>query len=799
MDVDSGAKQVISVRDLVEFVLRRGALSRSSFRSARRAHEGTQGHQEIQSARPAHYRAEVPVRDVRLVAESGSLVVQGRIDGVMESASGWLLEEIKTVVRGWAGEANTQHWAQAKVYGALFARDQGLDTLDLQLTYLNIDTDELVVFRESIQTSELRSFYEDLLQSYLKWLGDYWQHRQQRDASIKQAKFPFDFPRAGQEYLMLKTGEALQQGRMLMAEAPTGIGKTVSVLYAAVQRLPSDPRLRLAYLTAKTTGHESARKATADLASVGVQMRTLALAARDRLCFGKNDRPCDVADCPFAQGYYDHRHAAMREAFEMGWVGIDELRQLGEKHQVCPGALALDLVPWMDLVVGDYNYAFDPSVRLKRLSNDTDREVALLVDEAHNLPDRARRMFSAELSLPRLNQLKRALGSQLPQAKRALDKISVILQQETELAVDGATVVRLEKLPRGLRVALASFLTAADLWLTRREKASFEEHLLDCYFEVTTFLKLFEMGNVETHALLLEQFGQAKRKGLILKWLCLDPAPLLHTVFEETGPVVFFSATLAPQLYFERLLGLKPGTAKLQLASPFPPENLGLMVHPGIATTYKRRAQTYGEVAELLLEFAKGKRGNYLVFFSSYDYLRQVEERLRSIQHQVSGLRVLSQTPDMSLNDRAAFLKHFEKPVSNRAQTTLLGMAVLGGVFGEGIDLVGQRLIGVAIVGVGLPQICLENNLMKERFSQRRDGDDDERGFDFAYTYPGFNRVLQAAGRLLRTDSDRGVVFLIDERYRQERYRSLLPEWWTPTMVRSAEGLVEALNGFWNR
>lgn len=788
---------VVSVRDLIEFVLRRGGLTRGSFRSARRAHEGTRGHQDVQRQRPAAYQPEVPIRDEIRTPSGQVIVVQGRVDGIMQTAAGWLVEEIKTVVGEWDGEARESHWSQAKVYAALWARERRLAEIDIQLTYLHLDTNDLTVFRKTFTHTDLLAFYENLTEIYRAWIELQAAHRQVRDLSIREATFPFPNTREGQETLLAKSGEVLQNSHTLLAEAPTGIGKTISVLYAAVKELPrSQGKLRLAYLTAKTTGHESARKAVADLAQSGVRLNALAFAARDRLCLGQKDgSPCDVLTCPLAQQHYDHRQAAMQDALAQGWVGIDELRVLAEKHQVCPSALALDLVPWVDLIVCDYNYVFDPSVRLASLTNEGQRQVALLIDEAHNLPDRARRMYSADLSSNRLSKLKQALGNAQPLCKQALDKILQILRDTSQREGVNRKAILLEKLPSGLRAAIGNFLPAADHVLTRGEAAAYHESLLDVYFELSTFLKLLELGNEHTHSLLLEQFGAPQRRQLVLRWLCLDPGPLLEKVYTETGPAIIFSATLSPAPYFDRLLGHTSHPSRLQLSSPFPPENLGLLVHPGIATTYRRRGESYGQVAEILATFASGKPGNYFAFFSSYEYLRQVEEQLRT-QHP-KNLRILSQSSDMDLDERAAFLKQFQKPTSTRARKSLLGLAVLGGVFGEGIDLVGESLIGVAVVGVGLPQVNTENDLIKQRFSDLGERQDDERGFDFAYTYPGFNRVLQAVGRLIRTEEDRGMALLIDERYRQHRYKQLFPEWWEPTTVRSTHDMVDAQEAFW--
>ena len=788
---------VVSVKDLVEFILRRGGLSRGAFRSVRRAHEGSRGHRDVQRQRPPNYVAEVPVRHHLRTPCGQQITVQGRIDGVLQTATGWLLEEIKTVMKDWNGEPGELHWAQAKVYAALYLREHALTEIDIQLTYHHLQTNDLTVFRKSFPRDTLQSFYHHLLVAYRAWIELQAVHRRERDRSIRASSFPFSHPRAGQERLLWASGKALRHSHTLLAEAPTGIGKTIAVLYAGVVHLSrAHGRLSLVYLTAKTTGHESARKAVEDLARTGIRLSALAFAARDRLCFGPDDgSPCDVAHCPFAQSYYDHRQAALRDALHQGWVGWRELRALAERHRVCPSALATDLVPWVDLVVCDYNYVFDPSVRLARLSNGSHGQVALLIDEAHNLPDRARRMFSAQLGTSSLAKLKRALGTALPPCRQAIDKMIRVLRDAAQRQGVNLPALHLQSLPQGMRSSIGAFLAAADHFLSCGEPASYREELLETYFELTRFLRLLDLGNAETHTLLLEQLGPPARRHGLLRWLCLDPGPLLQSVYRETGPTIIFSATLSPAVYFQRLLGHATHPARLELSSPFPAPNFGLMVYPGIATTYRKRAASYDKVAEVLAAFALGKRGHYFAFFSSYDYLRQVEEHLRAAPRR--GLRILSQSADMGITEREAFLKHFQRPPSPRTRTSLLGLAVLGGVFGEGVDLAGESLIGVAVVGVGLPQVNLENDLIKKRFSRLHDREDESRGFDFAYTYPGFNRVLQAVGRLIRSDTDLGMALLIDERYRRRRYRELFPAWWQPKTVGSIQDMAEVQEQFW--
>ena len=486
-----------------------------------------------------------------------------------------------------------------------------------------------------------------------------------------------------------------------------------------------------------------------------------------------------MTTCPFALGYYDRIKGALRDALEGETFSRTEIEGLARKHTVCPFELSLDLSLWADAIICDYNYVFDPTVSLNRYFDDERHQYALLIDEAHNLVDRAREMFSADLEYEELRTLQQAVAEDLPLCSKILGKICSLLKR---LAADDEWARREESLvspnpPEKLGKLLEHFLDEAERWLAQEVHAEFGEPLLALYFRVLSFQRVLDLYD-ERYVCLLDP--------LRLRLFCLDPSMLLKSALKRTGPSVFFSATLRPLDYFREALGGEALDNTLQLASPFDPENLSILVANRIPTRLAARIGSYDAVADSICAVINGRPGNYLVFFSSYAYLTEVLERFRA---RSPLTRVEVQSAGMTESQREQFMAHFQ----NAPEQTLVAFAVLGGIFGEGIDLLGERLIGVIVVGVRLPQICLERELIKESFQRAQ-----KNGFDYAYTFPGIIRVLQAVGRVIRSETDRGVVLLIDERFQQLRYRTLFPEWWRPKSVCSPGEISSAASAFWN-
>ena len=805
------SKPVLSVpvRELVEFALREGDLGGArDFMGRNRALAGTRGHQRLQRSRPDGYQKEVRLSH-EIETEAFILRIQGRIDGLLVRGQEVLLEEIKTVQGGWDRVANPLHWAQARVYGFIYAAANGLEQITMQLSYLNLDTGEVTEFRECSSRAELTAFFQKATGIYLDWLRAHRQWCRLRDESIRSAAFPFPDYRPGQRELAVAAYRVLTRGGRLFLEAPTGIGKTISVLLPAIKALGEAKLERIFYLTARTVGRTVAQKALADLRQAGVRLHTLTLTARDKICV-QEGQPCDAAACPFARGYYDRSKTAMRAALEREDITRPILEAISREHQVCPYELSLDLSSWADVVVCDYNYVFDPGVYLRRHFSEEAGDYGFLVDEAHNLVDRAREMFSADLDAREIQGKGRALKQAVPRCAKALSRLSSAMRKlcgpaaapsEYSEPSDTATELNLfparnraggtpaplssdatlisRDFPSSLGPLLEDALKEAEVWLCRNEPADFRDSLLELYFRLHCFQRTAELYD-ERFVTITEAGG-----GVLVRLFCLDPSFLLRQALARGKAAVFFSATLTPIDYYRALLGGSEEDTVLQLPSPFPPEHLAVLVQDRIRTDLKARAGTLSDVVQAIASLVAGRRGNYIAYFPSYQYLTAVQENFHALH---PGVSVLIQRPGMSEPERDAFLATFAAEHGE----TLLGFAVMGGVFGEGIDLVGDRLIGAIIVGVGLPQLCVERDLIRDYFTEKTGS-----GFDYAYTFPGMNRVLQATGRVIRSETDRGVVLLIDARFREPRYRRLFPAWWQPAGVRSTGDIQEALRRFW--
>ncbi len=760
------ARFTVSVRRLVEFILRRGDLAsgRGRLFTANRAAEGTRGHQQVQRSRGADYESEVPVKH-RIEGANLELEIKGRIDGLFRRDGTVMIEEIKTTHTSTVDEPEALHLAQAKAYGAIFALQNSLKEIEIQVSYFHLNTGEITPFRKLFSAEELKIFFENVCSDYFAWVEDLHHWRQTRDASIKAAEFPFATYRKGQREFAVAVYRTLLNGRILFAQAPTGIGKTISVLFPALKCLPAGNAEHLFYLTAKTIGRGVVEDALAHLAKAGVQLRSLTLTARDKICFAPTGGTCDVATCPFALGYYDRSKAAIAELCQFQVLTRERIESIARKHQVCPFALSLDTAEWVDLIVCDFNYAFDPGAMLREFFGKEGTSNFLLIDEAHNLPERAREMFSAELSSFQFENAIDALGTghacktSLRKCRKTFENLAEVLEFQEDVCTSGTP-------PEKVVIPLRAFLEKAEEELATDTPGAPSDALREIYFETLRFARVFEGFDAS-----FQTIYRREGSGMRVKLFCVDPAPSLRPVLESSRGTVFFSATLAPLDYYRTLLANPLPSEALELGSPFPSENLSVWVEDRIATNYKARAQTYHAVAASILQQVRTRGGNYLIFFPSYQYLADV---LAVVRSDAPELAVIEQSAGMSESERTQFLARFD----SENGTTVAGFAVMGGIFGEGIDLVGERLGGVVIVGVGLPQISIERDLIANYFAALG-----RNGFNYGYVFPGMNRVLQAVGRVIRSETDRGVALLIDERFSRWPYRELLPKWWNVKMV----------------
>ncbi len=777
----------VSVRSLVEFVLQAGDLTPGGFQRRDRAQLGTQGHRRVQRSRPEGYETEVEVTYLVEGAEP-PVVVRGRIDGLYSNAVPVVLEEIKTTTMSLeqvSAEHNHLHWAQAQCYAYMYARQRQLDGAAIHLTYYQLDSRGEKTFERYFSFAELQTFFHDLINRYLDWFRKVLAWQAGRDQSILALEFPYPQYRPGQREMAVAVYRTIRDNGRLYVQSPTGVGKTIATLFPAVKALGQGLATKIFYLTAKTSGRLVAEKAMDDMRQANLHLKSVTLTAKEKICFCP-PAICDPERCIYARDYFGKVKKALEEIDLRQAFTRPVIEVIARQYEICPFEFSLDLSLWVDCVICDYNYAFDPRVYLHRFFDFTSEPYIFLVDEAHNLPDRARAMYSAELEKKTVLALQQSLKPYLPELARKLSAINkIMLAMRKACQVEDKQALVESELPQVLLKAVREFNQKAEDWLAMNQNhpSEFRDELLEFYFLCSNFLRTAEYFDT-FYVSYCERQGKGDLK---VKLFCLDPAPMLAGPLARSQSTVFFSATLLPLDYFKQLLTGEVDHPKRIFHSPFPIENVCLLVHNGISTKYAQRADSYQAIAASIEAICSARLGNYLVFFPSYAYLSAVFERLKE---RLPEGHLLVQDRGMSEQAREAFLAQFS---AGNAET-LVGLAVMGGVFGEGIDLVGERLIGVVVVGVGVPQVCLENDLIKDYFD-RQNGS----GFAYAYQFPGFNRVLQATGRVIRTESDRGIIVLIDERFTHARYRHLFPSHWKGyQIVHSTGEIQEKLAGFWS-
>jgi DNA excision repair protein ERCC-2 len=800
----------LSVGELVNQTARGGDIHfRFSGRS--NAVDGIKGHQQVQKSRPADYLAEYKVVQ-NYETEICTLKLSGRADGIQLVESGLLVEEIKTtraeIVRIPA-QVQSMHFAQARIYAAMLLQTQAQSGLDdklreklqqslaaddpiiVRLCYLDLADKQQHLIDESWTCQDLQSYLDGLINQYMTFYALSVDWAQQRNQSIVEASFPYQSFRPGQRDMAVSVYKTLRKESQLVMQAPTGIGKTIASLFPAIKSMPELGYEKIFFLSAKTSGQSMARDAITDLKEVGIHLRDVTITAKDKTCFNPGS-PCDPEYCEFARGYYDKLPDVLADSVTQDMtLDRSAVELLAREHQMCPFELALDLSLIADVVICDYNYVFDPAVYLRRYFEDVSRsKYLLLMDESHNLVERGRDMFSAEINKETVLALKKELKDEAPLVAKKLTSINtqfltLIKPAKPLLEKDGG--VLLEDLADTFTRALRGFCDAAETWLQANQSGATHAQFLNLYFDVLRFLRTAEDAG-ESHRYLLLRGA----KGVYLKLFCLNPGPGLQDGFSRVHSSVCFSATLSPQPYFETLMGIHLDADWYEIPTPFPAQNLGVFVTSYIPTTYRRREDSIYDLVDSLAEIVRAKKGNYIAFFPSHAYLRTALEKFTE---RYPGMNTLQQSSIMNDEERLDFLNQFDD-----VDTEKLGFAVMGGVFGEGVDLKGSKLIGAIIVGVGLPQLSLERDLIRDYFDERVDSSEYGRtdGFDYAYQYPGMNRVLQTAGRVIRSETDLGIVCLIDHRFNESRYRQLFPVSWQPQVMRNKNELAQSVKQFWS-
>jgi DNA excision repair protein ERCC-2 len=754
-------KYVVAVRALCEFTAKEGNLD-LRFTPSPSAQEGIAGHAVVSSRRAAGYQAEVS-----LAGEYRHLLVRGRADGY--DAAQNRLEEIKT----FRGDLNRMpdnhrrlHWAQVKIYGWLLCEKLGLPEVDLALVYFDIGSQKETVFAERHSADALRQYFEQQCERFLTWAKQELAHHAARDRALTSLRFPHASFRAGQRELAESVYKAASSGRCLLAQAPTGIGKTIGTIFPLLKACPAQELDKVFFLAAKTSGRRLALDALTLLrnSESALPLRVLELVARDKAC-EHPDKACNGESCPLAKGFYDRLPQARNAAVDAAQAGRlldkESLRTIALEHQVCPYYLSQDLVRWSDVVVGDYNYYFDLAALLHGLTIANQWRVGVLVDEAHNMIERARKMYTAELDQTSFNFMRQSAPVAL---KKPLDRVSrnwnaLHNEQEAPYQVYAA-------IPDKFLTALQQAVTAITDYMT--EHLTFVDGALQgFYFDALHFSRVAELfGEHSLFDITNSAEGATNRRaGSVLCIRNVVPAPFLEQRFAAARSTTLFSATLSPWHFYSDTLGLPENTAWIDVQSPFRAEQLSVQVVSRISTRYQHRDDSLSPIVDLMASQYERQPGNYLAFFSSFDYLQKVSA--------LFGMRyphipMWEQSRRMEESERDRFLARFTPTGKG------IGFAVLGGSFAEGIDLPGERLIGAFIATLGLPQI----NPVNEQIRRRMDAVFGA-GYDYTYLYPGIQKVVQAAGRVIRTQMDRGVVYLIDDRFARAEVLQLLPKWWT--------------------
>ena len=837
-----------SVRNLVEFILRGGDIDNRSGRMITDAMmEGSKIHRKIQRSMGENYQAEVPLA-LTIEAEEYMLVIEGRADGIAygefpnqnsekeaytqdtfldrtgKSEEMVYIDEIKGVYRNVATmEAPVYvHKAQAMCYAYIYALQNHLDQIGVQMTYCNLDTEDVKLFQEVFAWDALADWFGNLIAEYRKWADWQIMWRRKRQESIQNLEFPYPY-REGQRKLVGDVYRTIRRGKNLFLQAPTGVGKTISTIFPAVKAVGEELADRIFYLTAKTITATVAKETFGLLREQGYQAKIIQLTAKEKLCLCGNtaieqeaadqdnlypDFPqikleCNPQNCPYAKGHFDRVNDAVFELLQASDLFTrEEILAQARKHRVCPFELSLDVATWCDNILCDYNYVFDPNVYLKRFFQDSSKEKYLfLVDEAHNLVDRSREMYSATLYKEDILAVKKIMKPHNQAIARTLDKCNKAMldfKRECEnYSVCESVGV--------LTFYLMRLVSQMEEFFEKPREFPDKKTVLDFYFELRNFVNIYDL--VDENYVIYDEMQEDGR--FMIKLFCVDPSKNLQKCIDKSVSTIFFSATLLPINYYKRLLSTKEDNYAIYAQSTFDETQRLLAFGRDVSTKYTRRGPAeYEKIARYIRAAIRSKKGNYMVFFPSYKMMQDVYDVFVRVEWESDtrngvavsdepniaeesleeSLTIIMQHSNMNEAEREEFLQAFEQEDGG----TLVAFCVMGGIFGEGIDLKNDRLIGAVIVGTGLPQISNEREILKQYYDKQGLS-----GFDYAFRYPGINKVLQAAGRVIRTQEDRGIIVLLDERFLQSDYNALYPREWKNRIVGNVETVDAEICKFW--
>ena len=776
----------ISVRNLVEFLMRSGDIDNRISRGLQlnAMQEGTRIHKKLQRAMGSSYQAEVPLR-LDVGTERYVLTIEGRADGIFERDGMICIDEIKGVYRD-VDEMEAPvpvHLAQAKCYAYIHALQQALDPIGVQMTYCDLDTEQVRRFYESYPFAELEEWFDALMAEYQKWADFQYEWRQKSIASIKRMEFPFDY-RPGQRELVADVYRTILRKKNLFIQAPTGTGKTVSVLFPAVRAVGEGYGEKIFYLTAKTVTATVAMDTFAQFRENGYRGKVVQITAKEKLC--KCEKPeCNPDACPYAKGHFDRVNDAVFDLLgREDCFSREVLLEQADRYMVCPFELCLDVSTWSDVIVGDYNYVFDPTVYLKRFFAEGNKgEYLFLVDEAHNLVERGRQMYSERIVKEDVLAVKRLLKNHSKKVTRALERVNQILLAYKRECEDYEIYDLNTHSINDLVFALMRLASEMEKFLQRPLTIPERDEVMEFYFSLRNFLSIYDL--VDEHYVI---YTSMQEDGTFaLKLYCADPSANLQNCLDKARSTMFFSGTLLPIGYYKRLLSTEPENYAVYAHSVFTPDQRLLFVGTDVSSKYTRRTpEEYVRIASYIKKISLAKQGNYIAFFPSYKMMLEVEQSFEYLAGE--AVDIIIQQQNMREQHREEFLREFQE-VRGRS---MVAFCVMGGIFGEGVDLREDQLIGAIIIGTGIPQIGGESEILKNYFDER-----DGNGFDYVYRFPGMNKVQQAAGRVIRTLSDVGVIALLDERFLQRDNRRLFPREWEDYRTVDLEHVDGLLADFW--
>ena len=783
----------VSVRNLVEFILRNGDIDQKMgvLSDVDAMQAGSRAHRKLQKQSGSNYQAEVALKRKVTIDETLDIQVEGRADGVITNPldeTDVMIDEIKGTFTKLSKfeEPDLLHLAQVDCYACIYARQHELETINVRVTYIHLETEETKIFEYKRKTEELETWFLDLVVMYAKWAKWQMEWKELRNASIQNTAFPFEY-RQSQKRMMNGVFRSIEEGKNIFIQAPTGTGKTLGTLFPSIKAMGAEKCGRIFYLTAKTITRTVAEESADLLRNQGLRMKFITLTAKEKICPLEECR-CQPEHCPRAKGHFDRVNEAIFDVIHHeDRIDRECVSDYAERYQVCPFEFQLDISLWCDTIICDYNYVFDPVVYLKRFFADPMANMLFLVDEAHNLVDRAREMYSAALYGKDFRDVYRALKQIKPKLARRVHKCGQFLKDFEEIRqTEGSSYAVVHEVGAFV-LSLMRMISGMEDYLREDMDAKLRETVTDLYFEARRFVNTYDLLD-DKYVIYTEGEGAET----MIKLYCVDPSVNLNERIGMSRSTIFFSATLLPIQYYKDLLSKHPeADYEMYVESPFSVENRRIFIAGDVSSRYtSRNVRQYEKISEYIQKIIRGKNGNYLVFCPSYRFMEDVYEIFteRELQKAGNGLKVFKQESNMDEDERQAFLEHFKES----PHETTLGFCVLGGIFSEGIDLKADRLIGAIVVGTGLPGIGSEREILRSYFDETRG-----QGFDYAYLFPGMNKVLQAGGRVIRSESDQGIIALLDERFNYSSYQRLFPREWMPFDKVDKESVEELVEKFW--